>query len=132
MSHLYFLKFFSEPRSINLLVKCSGLTAASAFIAISAYSQYEAGEARLGDPGQLPRGGGCKAPLLQELIKNVLAATILLYSHRRGDEAAHLLACQLQGTDCETVTRTRSLHARYSFIHSFMFDLFIQSQLVYI
>lgn len=30
--------------------------------ALCAYSQYEAGEARLGDPGQLPRGGGCKAP----------------------------------------------------------------------
>lgn len=29
---------------------------------LCAHSQYEAGEARLGDPGQLPRGGGCKAP----------------------------------------------------------------------
>ncbi len=37
--------------------------------ALCAYSQYEAGEARPGDPGQLPGGGGCNKPPLQDLIK---------------------------------------------------------------
>lgn len=66
--------------------------------ALCAYSQYEAVEARLGDPGRLPRGGGCKAPSARTNKKPCLSP-FLLYSHKRRDEARHLLVCQLQGTD---------------------------------
>lgn len=66
------------------------LTVLCVFIAVSAYCQYEAGELRLGDPGQLPRGGDCKALSARTNKKKILTATILLYGHMRQDEAGHL------------------------------------------
>lgn len=77
------------------------------------YSQYEAGKARLGDPEQLPRGGGSKAPSAQINYKKILPATIFLYGYMRRDEAA---ICVCSGRDCFRCEDSYFLPSKYDLI----------------
>ena len=88
--------------------------------ALCAYSQYEAVEARLGDPGRLPRGGGCEAPSARTNKKPCLSP-FCFTAMRRGMKPAICLF-----VSCRSQTPS---DRRTQIIHLLIHSLFVYIQM---